>query len=168
VTELTHGWTRCPVAAVILVLGTGCGQFTAPHFCLDLDSSCSTGGYGGGGSAIRYYVVGFPANKFDRNTIAPGGGYRGTMHIGDTLSLRLTMTVTESVGSGIPVPVDRWEVTDTSVAQIVTKSDGAGTITALRPGTLSPVAANTTWYSDVYSCDAQGECTRISEIVVAP
>jgi hypothetical protein len=167
VTELTRGWTHCLVAGVVLVLGTGCGQFTDPHFCLDIDSSCSTGGYGGG-SAIRYYVVGFPANKFDRSTTAPGGGYRGTMHIGDTLTLRLTMTETESIAAGVSVPAYRWDVMDSSVAQIMTNGDGSGTITALGPGTLSPVAANTTWYSDVYSCDAHGECARVSEIVVVP
>jgi hypothetical protein len=149
----------------MLSLAGACGQITSPDFCLDIDSSCS-GSHYGNGSAIRYDVVGFPMDRVDRSTALSDGGYRGTVHVGDTLSLHLSRSVNESVVSGVQVPAS-WEIADSSVAHIVPAADGGVLVVAVKTGTLPSLSANTAWYHDVFACDTT-TCMRVSQVEVLP
>jgi hypothetical protein len=115
------------------------------------------------------YVVGFPPDRVDATTTTSTGGYRGTLPVGGTLSLRLVSIR----GDGPPAKGDTlsavtWAVTDSSIASVTSEVNGVGTFTALRAGSLGPVYANGQPHYDLYACDSTNGCARVSEVVLIP
>lgn len=149
--------TMC-LAALLLI---GCEM---PNFsgltCWD-DFAC--GGGSGGVPGPTYYMIGFPTAKLDSTTIATGGGARGLLHVGDTITLYVV--------SSTNFPNDTlhtvgWS-TDTTTARISVRSDGGMTLvtTALGQVMVNTGSIGAVWLACGTSAGTY-TCTTMSEIDV--
>lgn len=132
---------------------------------LDLfDDACIIGPcYSGGGGGYETFVTGFPSGAVDRSTTTPDGGYRGRLTVGDTFTVQLVLRRGPNPGETDTLRVERWTVTDTTVAGIAGRSWGAGLFTAKAPGAVG-IRADGLPYP-MWACEAGG-CSRVGEILV--
>ena len=149
----------------VLVL-CGCNGVPA-ELCLNFESgSCS--GQGVGQQPYQIYIAGFPVDHIDQTPIVGTDGYRGTLTVGDTVTFRAYLVFSDHVTSAgaTDVYVHTWAITDSSVATVSRDADGTGRVVAIGPGKLLPLVANDAPYTEVYACNGQNVCRKVSEIVV--
>jgi hypothetical protein len=114
-------------------------------------------------------VAGFPVDHVDRNTVVNNAGYRGTIRVGETVTLYLV----KNFGYGAS-PVDTlrqgmtWALSDSNAVHITALANGDGRITAVAPGTMGQVVVSGGHY-DIFDCGGpSGICSRVVEIDVVP
>lgn len=129
---------------------------------------CVIGPCGPPAVSLGLSLVGFPPGRVDRSTVV-GSGFRGTMRIGDSVTLYLV----RSLGPG-STPADTirtglaWALSDSTAARIAIDVQGGGRITAIATGKVGQVIANGTRY-DIISCfNPFGGCDRLGELAVVP
>jgi hypothetical protein len=110
------------------------------------------------------YIVGFPAAKLDTTAIATGGGMRGLLQVGDSITLYVLDAANfpddtvRSVG---------WSA-DTATARIAERADGGLTLVATASG---PVQVYTAVGAVMAYCPSAANtygCVAIAEIDVSP
>ena len=154
------------IAASLLALA-GAAALGGCDLDLDLfDDACIIGPCysGGSGGSYETFVTGFPYGAVDRSTTTADGGYRGRLAVGDTFTVQLVLRRGPNPGESDTLRVERWTVTDSTVASIVSRPWGAGLFTAKAPGTVGVVSADGRPYP-LWACEAGG-CSRVGEIVV--
>jgi hypothetical protein len=146
--------------AALLLAGCEMPTFSVP-ICWD-DFGC---GSTWGTSGPTAYIIGFPTAKLDSTAMATGGGVRGLLHVGDTITLYVVSSV--NFPSDTLRTVD-WSA-DIGTAQISVRSDGGMTLVATALGQVIVSAGNS---GAVWSaCDTVAgvfTCTTMGEIDVVP
>ena len=150
--------------AAMLLVGCEIPSFTGIQ-CLDIEpGDCGTP-VSTPSPGPTLYMIGFPRAKLDTTSTAMGGGVRGLLRIGDT--------VTFYVVSSTNFPNDTlrsvdWSA-DTTTARITVRSDGGMTLQATALGQLLVSTGNV---GAVWSaCGTAGDvfpCTTMNEMDVVP
>jgi hypothetical protein len=136
--------------------------------CLNIESGCSGESVGITQQGWQVYVAGFPLDRLDQTPIAGTDGYRGTLQVGDTVTFRLYHVMSDRVGGAgaTELPVRTWALPDSHVASVSREADGAARVVVIGPGKLLPLVANDIPYTEVYACDGQNACRKVTDIVV--
>ena len=155
---------RNRIGGAWLVVPLLCACFDVPitGSCGFFDASCSPTSTS---LNVRVFISGFPSERVDRTTTAGVDSYRGTLHVGDTVSLRLLVQIDSTAPS--PVTIVKWELADSAIAHVTSDSGGIGRLTAIAPGRLPALVANGT-SREVVACYARNVCTTVTEIDVVP
>ncbi len=134
------------------------------------DSGCIVIGVGSCeplGNGPASFVVGFPAAKVDLGS--SGSGYRGVLHVGDTVVFRLVRDAHgEVITARDTIRAVAWALTDSTAARIIGAADGSGLLVTIAPGVVGAVRANGL-QSDAYACEplnGASTCLRVSVIDV--
>src|SRR6476646_8896812 len=120
---MTPTWKRTQVSAALLCVATlgACKVESKGHVCV-------LGPCGPPDVHYALSVVGFPPGKVDNSAVV-NGGYRGTMHVGESVTLYLI----NSLGPGAPgADTIRtgmvWALSDSTAARIAVDAQGGGRI----------------------------------------
>ena len=130
--------------------------------------ACALGPCGPPTNQYSLSLVGFPADKVDVNTVV-GGGYRGTMHVGESVTLYLVNSISagyapaDTIRTGVV-----WALSDSTAARIAVDAQGGGRITAITVGVVGKIFANMTQYDVVFACFNYTHCDRVTELAVIP
>jgi hypothetical protein len=153
---------RCVAMCLAALSLVGCEMPTfSGGTCWD---SYGCDGFKGGFPGPSAYIVGFPAAKLDTTAVATGGGMRGLLHVGDSVTLYVLYVANfpndtlRSVG---------WSA-DTNTARIAVRADGGLTLVATASG---PVQVYTDMDAVMAFCPSALSayaCVGIGEIDVSP
>ena len=130
-------------------------------WCLEIDGPCTSG------PATVSFITGFPLRNVDQTTAMPFGGYRGVLHVGDTVSLYLVRGEhVETYQAADTVRNVQWAIDSGTAAQLTTQSDGGARLVGRVAGQVGMISANGNAVQ--YACKFGSMCASISRIDVVP